>query len=94
VLNASEMVSLSTETCSTKDWPLGLTQRLTLSVLIVAVNETIERIMSLKCVLIFFMFSDIIKVYIRLMNVRSKSLTALSACSLLFLLFGYVAVGN
>jgi len=50
--------------------------------------------MSLKCVLIFFMFSDIINVRIRLMNARSKSLTALSACSLLFLLFGHVAVCN
>jgi len=88
------MVSLSTEPCPTIDWPLGLTQRHTHSLLIVAVNDAIERIMSLKCVLIFFMFSDIINVRIRLMNARSKSLTALSACSLLFLLFGHVAVCN
>jgi hypothetical protein len=88
------MVSLSTEPCPTIGWPLGLTQRLTHSVLIVAVNDAIERIMSLKYVLIFFMFSDIINVRIRLMNARSKSLTALSACSLLFPLFGHVAVCN
>ena len=81
VLDASEVVSLSTELCPTTDWPLGLIQRLTHSVLIVAVNDAIEHIMSLKFVFISLMFNDIINVYIGFMNARSKSLTALSACS-------------
>ena len=94
MLDASEMVSLSTEPCPTTDLPLGQTQRFTHSVLIVAVNDAIERIMSLKFVLISFIFNDIINVYIGMMNASSKSLTALSAISLLFLLFGHVTVRN
>jgi hypothetical protein len=93
VLDASEVVSLSTDPCPTTDWPLGLIQRLLHSLLIVAVNDAIER-MSLKFVLISFMFNDIINVYIGMMNARSKSLTALSACYILFLLFGHVAARN
>ena len=80
------MVSFSTEPCLTTDWPLVLTHSLTHSLLIAVVNDAIERI-CLKFVLISFMFNDIINVYIGLMNERSKSLTALCACSLLFLLF-------
>jgi hypothetical protein len=94
VLDANEVVILSTEPCPTTDWPLGQTQRFTDSVLIVAVNDAIERIMSLKFVLISFIFNNIIKVYIGMMNASCKSLTALSASSLLFLLFGHVAVRN
>lgn len=75
------------------DHRLGLTQRLTHSLLIVVVNDAIERI-SLIFVLISFMFNGIINVYIGLMNARSKSLTALCVCSLLSLLLGHVAVRN
>jgi hypothetical protein len=89
VLDASEVVSLSTEPSPTTDWPLGQTQRFTYSVLMVAVNDAIERTMSLKFVLISFIFNNT-----GMMNASSKSLTTLSASSFLFLLFGHVAVRN